>query len=188
MIRAVIFDFFGVIRTDGFNQWMNTHGIARDGKVAEASDHLDKGKINTSAFFDLLSEASGQPAKDIQQEMDADMTLIDGMEAILRELHSSCKLALLSNSASAYLRGELAKYDLEKYFDLIVISSEVGMAKPHAEIFSYILNKLQLSSSEVIFIDDNPKHIESAKEVGIKGIVFTDAAALRSTLGMYFKL
>jgi HAD superfamily hydrolase (TIGR01549 family) len=36
----------------------------------------------------------------------------------------------------------LAKYDLEKFFDEIVISSEVGLIKPEPAVFHYILQKL----------------------------------------------
>src|SRR5690242_11786338 len=114
MIRAIIFDFFDVIRTDGFNVWMKAHGYTREGDIAEASYQMDKGEIELPTFFELLSKASGQPATAIQQEMDAGMKLIDGIVDVLSELHGTYQLALLSNSESAYLRAELAKYDLDK--------------------------------------------------------------------------
>lgn len=185
MIKAIIFDFFDVIRTDGFNRWLKKYGYNIEGKFAKASERMDKGEIGTDTFFELLSEASGQPASSIQQEMDSDTFLIDGIVDTLRDLQGHYKLALLSNSASDYLRAEIAKYDLERYFHLIVISSEIGMAKPQPEIFGYILDNLKLKASEVIFIDDNPKHINGAKLAGIEGIVFTDAKALRGELNDY---
>lgn len=182
MIKGLIFDFFDVIRTDGFNRWLKSHGYEREGKIAEASLLLDVGEIDTNGFFQLLSESSGQPAQKIQQEMDSNTYLLDGMVDILAELQKHYKLTLLSNSASDYLRKELVKYGLEKYFDLIVISSEVGMAKPQPGIFTYILKQLKLRPNEVLFIDDNPTYIVAARASGIEGIVFTDANKLKIAL------
>lgn len=183
LVRAIIFDYFDVISPDGFNQWMQRYGYRREGAFAEASVSLDRGEISFLGFFGLLGEASGQPAQAIEHEIKSVAKPNAEVVSILRELRTSYQLALLSNAESTYLRGELAEHDLEKYFDLIVISSEVGMAKPEPEIFAHILGKLDLDASEVIFVDDNSGHIDSARMAGINGVVFTDAQSLRRDLG-----
>ena len=45
--------------------------------------------------------------------------------------------------------------DLERYFDVIVISGEVGVAKPDAAIFGFALEKLAVSADEAWFIGDS---------------------------------
>lgn len=78
------------------------------------------------------------------------------------------------------MRNEIDKYDLEKYFDEIVISSEVGMIKPEPEVFKYILQKLDEKPDECVFTDDNPNYVNAAKELGIHGLVFKDTASFKN--------
>ena len=48
------------------------------------------------------------------------------------------------------------------------LSHELGLRKPDAAIFEYILREQNLKPEEVFFIDDSPEHIEGANKLGIK--------------------
>jgi HAD superfamily hydrolase (TIGR01549 family) len=78
----------------------------------------------------------------VERELEGGNELNESLVSYLSVLRGNYKIALLSNSSSEYLRHELAKYDLEKFFDEIVISSEVGLIKPEPAVFHYILQKL----------------------------------------------
>jgi HAD superfamily hydrolase (TIGR01509 family) len=56
------------------------------------------------------------------------------------------------------------------------------MVKPHAGIFTYTLEQLSTDASEAIFIDDNEKHTEAAKALGIHTIHFLSAGQLKDEL------
>lgn len=56
--------------------------------------------------------------------------------------------------------------------DKIFVSYKLGLLKPDAEIYEQILTLLKAKPEEVIFIDDKLKNIETAKSIGINGIVF----------------
>lgn len=179
MIRAIIFDFFDVFRTDGYNRWLKQHGYVREGAYLEASEKHDRGEYSDKQFFQAIADASGETAEQVEKELEADNELNEPLVGYLGTLHGRYKLALLSNSASEYLRDELARYDLEKYFDEIVISSEVGLIKPEPEVFEHIMQKLGVRPEECIFTDDNPKNTDAAQKLGIHGIVYTSVPELK---------
>ena len=71
-----------------------------------------------------------------------------------------------------HVRRTLSSFDLEKYFDCIVISDEVGCVKPDKRIFEIALEKTNLKPGEVLFVGDNPKDdIGGAQNAGITPIL-----------------
>jgi putative hydrolase of the HAD superfamily len=91
---------------------------------------------------------------------------------LIEELKSrGYKVALLSNYSNEGGRRMREVLHLDKVFDLILISGEIGLAKPHPDIYLYLMEKLKLQSTEIVFIDDSPKNIKTAKELGIATIL-----------------
>lgn len=182
MIRAIIFDYFDVIRTDGYNRWLRDHGFERTGVFLAASEGHDRGELSDEQFFQALADASGETAEQVEHEMEADVEVNWLLVEYVATLRSTYKTALLSNSSSDYLRNELKIHDLEKYFDEIIISSEVGLIKPEPAVFEHIMQKLGVRPEECIFTDDNPRHIAAATKLGINAILFTGHSALKAKL------
>ena len=56
------------------------------------------------------------------------------------------------------------------------------MVKPDPAIFHLTLQKLGFEASESIFIDDNPRHVEAAAQLGIHAIQFESAQQLKDDL------
>lgn len=180
MIKAIIFDFFDVFRTDSYKAWLQANDIPHAGAYLEANRQMDLGNITTEQFLEQLSELQGRRVTG--EEVDANTRVNEEVVAIADSLKPNYQIALLSNAPSAFIRELLAVHDLERHFHEIVISSEVGMVKPSAEIFEHTLTKLQVSASEAIFIDDNPGHVAAAEKVGIAGIQFFSASQLKEDL------
>ena len=180
MIKAVLFDFFDVIRTDAYKAWLKTNNLAMEGPYFEASRQLDLGTINVEEFSRKLSEVTGRTVT--LEEIDGSATLDHQVIGILKSVKKRYKTALISNAPSAFLREILEEDDLAKYFDEIVISSEVGMVKPSPEIFKHTLKLLKIEPSEAIFIDDNESHTQAAAKLGIQSIQFLSANQLGDEL------
>lgn len=178
MIRAIIFDFFGVIYSDPYNAWLNNHGYIRGGEFLEASQKMDIGQIDMGEFFDLLSALSSQPAEAISKEFQSVNRIDYGVLKIITNLRENYKVGLLSNSPSDFIRGIIKENNLDKYFDEIVVSSEVGQIKPSKEIFDTIINSLGVKASEAIFIDDNKHYINGAEKAGLMSIQFLNMPQL----------
>jgi 2-haloacid dehalogenase len=58
----------------------------------------------------------------------------------------------------------------------------VKLVKPDARIFKLFLETFAIDPALSVYIDDRRANVEAARAVGMHGIVFTDAAALRSEL------
>jgi len=179
MIKAIIFDFFGVIRTDAYIAWLQKNNIPHESAYFDASYQQDMGKSTSEEFFARLSQLQGRSVT--KEEMDIGATVDEAVVAIVENLKQQYKLALLSNSAGS-VRRLLQEHDLEQYFDEVIISSEVGMVKPSAEIFQLTMDRLGVTASEAIFIDDNAGHVQAAEKLGIKSILFVSAEQLTRDL------
>ena len=99
----------------------------------------------------------------------------------LRSLRGKTKTGLISNAWSD-LRDYLVREKMEDAFDHIVISAEVGVAKPEAKIFQIALKQAGVSPNEAVFVDDFYVNIEGCEKVGIKGIHFKDAQSALAQL------
>lgn len=182
MIKAIIFDFYGVIRSDEYHDWLTRHGIKRGGELDNLSKDLDMGITSIDDFFESLSQLSKIPASDIKQEFLAQGSLNEKLLKIIIDLKKKYKVALLTNANSSYLRALLDETGIGSIFDEVIISSEVGFIKPSKEVFKHTLNKLKIKPAEAIFIDDNPSFCQSAEAIGIKSICFQGVNALISNL------
>ena len=80
------------------------------------------------------------------------------------------------------MRSNLRAQDLEKYFDEVVISGEVGYVKPDPRIFELTLQRMNIAASEAIFVDDLQYYADGAKKVGITVVRFVNADQLRADL------
>jgi putative hydrolase of the HAD superfamily len=54
----------------------------------------------------------------------------------------------------------------------IFVSYELRLLKPDLEIYKKVMEKLNATPEEIVFIDDKPKNVDAAKSLGIHGIVF----------------
>jgi HAD superfamily hydrolase (TIGR01549 family) len=94
-----------------------------------------------------------------------------GARETLETLYGRFKLAIVSNSMSGVPRLFLEKCDLIKYFDVVVISRDVGFRKPDPRIFNYALRELNVKPSEAVHVGDLLREdIFGAKNVGMKAI------------------
>ena len=65
-------------------------------------------------------------------------------------------------------------------FEKVYLSHEIGMRKPHTEVFHHIVEAQKLSASETLFIDDSPQHVEGALEAGLKAYHLKDGEQILS--------
>lgn len=183
MIRAVVFDFFGVVYSDEHNEWLSASGFQRTGEFAQASNPADTGQVTRDQFFARLSELGHQPVDTIKAKFASSSVINSSVIRLVLDLkNTGYTIGMLSNSNAEHLRELLEKNQIIGLFDSLTVSGEVGVAKPDQAIFKMMLTKLGLSADEVLFIDDNPSNTVAAESFGIKSIKFEDAAKLRQNL------
>ncbi len=87
---------------------------------------------------------------------------------VLDYLRQNYKLAIVTNGSSIGQRTKIAENNLSEYFDVIVISDEVGCAKPDCKIYEIACQRLGLLAEEVAFVGDTyPTDIIGAYRSGM---------------------
>lgn len=94
----------------------------------------------------------------------------------LRSIKPKYKTGLISNAWSG-LRDYIVREKFDDAFHHMVISAEVGVAKPDPRIFHIALEQAQVKAKEAVFVDDFLENIEACEKVGMKGIHFKDSAS-----------
>jgi putative hydrolase of the HAD superfamily len=182
-IRAIIFDFFGVIANDQYDEWLARHSFERTHEFAKISRQADLGHLGMPRFFDRLGALTHIPAETVQQEFVHSITINPAVVEVVRDLRQrGYRIGLLSNSNSEWLRGLLAKHRLEPLFEHIIISAEVGYVKPQPQIFQLTLKRFDLAPEAVVFVDDRRLNTAAAQSVGITGVTYIHTEDLRQRL------
>jgi epoxide hydrolase-like predicted phosphatase len=93
---------------------------------------------------------------------------------LIRSLKDSYKLGLISN-AWLDLRDWLdSTWEIADAFHDLVISAEVGMAKPDRRIYQLALTRLGVEAHHSVFVDDVLTNVHGASQAGMFAIQFTD--------------
>jgi len=104
--------------------------------------------------------------------------------SLLSSLSNDYKLGVVSNSAySPAVRKTLERFDIARFFDVVVVSVDVGWRKPSSRIFQKALKTLEVPASESVFVGDELDHdVEGAKKVGMLTVWLNKAKATQATI------
>ncbi len=105
------------------------------------------------------------------------------MEDIVKELkQNGYGLYLLSNMSSRFYRF-YRRIPAVRYFDGMIVSSDVRQMKPEPEIYRTLFERFRLKPEECFFIDDRPENVAAGEALGMKGFCYRqDAEALKEAL------
>jgi 2-haloacid dehalogenase len=118
----------------------------------------------------------------------------DGWEQMLREpIHQSVeivsqlrarghRLFALTNWSAETFPIARARYPFLSWFEDIVVSGEVKLAKPDPRIFELTIDRTGLDPASTVFIDDSSRNVEAARGTGLHAVHFSDPEQLRSHL------
>ena len=97
----------------------------------------------------------------------------------LREKYPNIKIIIATNHLT------YVKDFINRNFDVddIVISAEINKIKPNLDFYQFILDKYNLKSNELLFLDDNIDNVEGAKELGINVIKVDKEMNLLNEIG-----
>lgn len=185
MIRAVIFDCFGVLITDALQVVCDKHAAtdptgATDIKSIVTTANL--GIISRKESNERVSTILGISVEEFRSRVDnGEVRNIELFDYILT-LRKSHKTALLSNISPEGLNRRFSQDELAGYFDVVVTSGEVGFVKPSPEIYEIVADRLGLRYDECVFIDDRELFVDGAKSVGMQAFLYTDFQNFKTKL------
>ncbi|MBX3594534.1 HAD family phosphatase [Sphingomonas sp.] len=194
-IRAVIFDIGNVLFTwhprflyerligddralDAFlrdvvtTEWHFQHDAGRDFAdtsaelIAAHPEHADL----IAAWGPRFNESVGGP--------------VAGMLDLVAELDAArVPLFAITNFSHEFWPPFRAQWpDLFDRFGDIVVSGDEKLVKPDPAIYRLALDRFGLDAGEAVFIDDNPANVSAAAALGLRSILFEDAATTRRAL------
>lgn len=108
---------------------------------------------------------------------------VDGTVPILRALlDGGVRAVALTNWSAELFPLAQERFEFLGWFDHVTVSGRVGVAKPDPAVFHRLAADADVDLSAAVFVDDSPTNVAAAGEVGLDGILFTDAPTLADAL------
>ncbi|PFG05144.1 HAD-IA family hydrolase [Bacillus sp. es.034] len=127
------------------------------------------------AFFDEFPPVYRlpQPQEFWNQQFPQCFSISEHTVNLLKAIQEYMKVAIITNGTIHRQKAKIVNTGLHEYFDVILISEEVGLEKPDPRIFHLALNKLQVQPEDALFVGDNlVKDVFGPQAAGLKGIWF----------------
>jgi putative hydrolase of the HAD superfamily len=181
-VKGLIVDFGGVLTTNvfaSFKAFCREEGLPEDsvknmfrerGEGLALLRELEKGELTADEFSQKFAPLLGVSPDNLVERLFGGVGPDEPMvDAVRRARAAGIKTGLISNSW-----GEGLAYDpalLEELFDAVVISGDVGLHKPQAEIFLLGAERIGVAPEQCVFVDDLRENCEGAEAVGMKAIL-----------------
>ena len=172
--ELLIFDFFGVICSEIAPHWFGARFDEEQAK--RLKEHYfkpaDLGEISLEELFSKMSEELDVPLGELKKEWNALIEIDFELVAFIERLKKYYTLALLSNAPLGMVESLLVKYDLNRLFDKVFVSSKLKMAKPDPQIYTHCVNAFSAEFAAVYMIDDNPANLAPLDKLGIVPVLY----------------
>lgn len=178
MIKAVIFDCFGVLAREGFFPFLEEYFTPDSNDKQEAIDTMRRMGAGLLGHDECIAELA-RLANISYAEMETKLTDNPADEKLFAyietDLKPHYKVAMLSN-AGADRTIELFGERRAALFDDVVLSYQVGMTKPDPEIYTLAVTRLGIMPEEAVFIDDVERYCNAAEQIGMRALWHQDSA------------
>lgn len=185
MIKAIIFDFFGVIVGDGFEATYRSAGgdpVKDKLFVQQLLDEVNRGNISTDDFRRRICEQLNITTEAYAQAITKAELVNHELLNYIKNLRRHYKTAILSNVNKGGIEKRIKREVLNEYFDDILVSGEVGYIKPEPEIYKLAAQRLEVDVADCVFIDDREPYVRAAIDVGMAAIYYKNFVEMRAEL------
>lgn len=193
MIKAIVFDYGGVFGKE-FMSVVYSETAKRTGgsyDTVRSEFHkflpmLQRGKITMDEFWKVYAQRLNSDPILIEviwkKTFESNNRINKEVEDIVKKLKDEgYKVTLCTNTIKAFSETHKRNKDYD-IFDFVIVSCDVGMMKPDREIYEFALKNLDVESKECVFIDNELKNVEGARNAGMKAILFENADQLKEEL------
>ena len=185
MIKAIIFDCFGVVIADGLEAVVVEHEKSDPSFrrfVHDTIKQSNRGHIKPLDSHLRISERLGISPENLQGKIYGGEARNSRVIDLILELRKNYKTALLSNIGKDSLKHRFSDQELLQLFDAVVASGEVGFAKPEPEAYEIVCERLGVRLDESVFIDDREVYCEGARALGMQAIRYEDFDQMKAEL------
>lgn len=185
MIKAIFFDFDGVLTTDSSGSDTICQNISNASGVPFAvvresyNNHvadLVLGRKRYAEIWDEFCQGLGKQVDvDILKDVYATIPLNTKMFDVVRALHEKYTLGIITDNLRDRLDTLIDQYELNKLFSYYICSADIGSGKHDRAIFDAALEQSGFTPKESIFIDNKEKNLVIPKEMGFSTYYHDDA-------------
>jgi putative hydrolase of the HAD superfamily len=198
VIRAVMFDFGGVISSSPFESFARFErerglpsGFIRTVNSTHPDDNawaqLERAEVDIDTFGALWSAEARALGHDVDGRQVLEMLageIRPQMVAAIRTCSTSYKTACLTNNfarAEAVVSEEVAS--IYALFDAVLESRVLGVRKPDPRFYELACERLGVRPEECVFLDDLGVNLKPARALGMHTIKVTDPERALDELG-----
>ena len=194
MKKAIIFDYGGVVTYGGGGNgvaklFAKTYGLSVDKSrsiMTKPWHNLVRGNSTEDEFWKQVEAELGQPIAPDKRDVWTtweDMKPNEDMLALIEKLKKDGYIVGMLSNVIPYTANFLKQNGVYDLFDPCILSFEVGQAKPDKDIFLTLLNTMpQIKTSEIIYIDDQQRHLVTASDLGIITILAKSPSQIASEI------
>jgi len=198
-IYAVIFDLGGVlVRTEERTPragLADRLGLSYDELVqlvfdSQSAWKASLGEITAEQHWEAVRTAldlSPDQLQGVRRDFFGGDRLDEALVNYIRSLRPRYKTGLLSNAWSDLRHYLENHWHVADAFDDLVISAEVGLAKPDARIYQLAVERLAVAPEQAVFVDDYLDNVEAARAAGLHAIHFRGLEQSRAELDRVLK-
>lgn len=187
MIKAIVFDCFGVVLADTLrpriaDMWQKDPAAGQ--MLSDINRASNRGMITREESAQKMAEILGVDYKEILRSSDLGEVKNQELIDFIKTLRPKYKLAMLSNVLSRdRLDVRFDPGELDDLFDEVIASGDEGYIKPEPRIYEIALERLGVESSESVMIDDVDVFCRGAEAVGMHAIQYESNQKLFADLG-----
>lgn len=184
MIKAVIFDFFGVLALRGTTSFRQSYFPDDQNKIRQADglkDKLNRGDISYDGYVDGLAKVAGVNRESVLEHTENYHDNSKLISYITENLKPKYKIGIISNAGEDWVLKILGKSNLA-LFDDIILSYKVDFVKPEPQIYDMSAKNLDVEPQQCVFVDDILKYCQGAEAVGMKSIWYKDFPQMKTEL------
>ncbi len=183
MIKAVLFDFDGVITLDRTGTESICRYISKAAEIDIRRFETEYRKFNPDLLAGKTAHQKIWPELCKVLGMDIPMNILhdsfintpldNEMVALVRKIKiSGCKTGLVTDNKKDRINMIAEHFGMDEYFDTRIVSAEIGSGKNEQAIFDTILESLSVSAGESVFIDNSLSNLEIPVGMGMSCIYF----------------
>jgi epoxide hydrolase-like predicted phosphatase len=176
MIKAIIFDCFGVLAEDGWMPLKRKHigdNAVMAQEVADLGKQNEYGMIDNETHLHQMAEIMGIDSEILRKALGVRVPNEELFDFVVKELKPYYKIGLMSN-ANFDVTKDLFTPNQAAVFDASVMSFESRLIKPDERMFDLMATRLGVRWDECVFVDDQERYCEVAERLGMRGVVYSD--------------
>ena len=188
MIKAIIFDCFGVLYSEGKTYIESLCPAEKKADLDDLYNQADYGYISTEHFFKEVSHILKIDQAELADINTSQHVRNQPLIELLKIYKKEYKTGLLSNVSDSFFDSLFTPKEQADLFDDIVLSSSIGAVKPHPQAYEAIADKLAVKPEECIMIDDILVNCNGARQVGMQAIHYKSVQDTKQQLKQLFEL